>query len=289
MRRNAFTLVELLVVVAIITVLAALLLPSLSQALTMARQAQCANQLHQIHLGLMGYTNESSDRLPFLIGTGSGASSDLRKPTPLYSPTYPYTGLGLLIGTGYVGTVGARINQDFFCPDHVYHGNAYYQQYGQCDSGRGDYMAGWASCLRTAAPGSGYGWFGSNALISSNRTHPTGSDATVGGITYAMKLQDYMTGFVKYTVYGETSAAYRKGHRVLVVDHRNDEWNSNPGITWHGSYGPFSGPTDAPHASVANLALTDGAVKSVAFPTWQANYAMWASGLWWTAAERAVH
>ncbi len=49
--RAAFTLLELLVVTAIIGVLAALLLPALSAARGYARSTTCKNNLHQMGLG----------------------------------------------------------------------------------------------------------------------------------------------------------------------------------------------------------------------------------------------
>lgn len=57
-RARAFTLMELLVVIAVIAVLASLLLPTLSRARSSAWSARCKNNLRQLAIGLALYTGE---------------------------------------------------------------------------------------------------------------------------------------------------------------------------------------------------------------------------------------
>lgn len=58
---RAFTLVELLVVVAIVGVLAALLLPALSQAKASARQVKCVSNLRQLAVAAQLYWDENEN------------------------------------------------------------------------------------------------------------------------------------------------------------------------------------------------------------------------------------
>lgn len=63
-RRVGFTLVELLVVIAVIATLAALLLPALSRAKGKAWRVQCVNNQRQLCLAWHTYTDDNQGRLP---------------------------------------------------------------------------------------------------------------------------------------------------------------------------------------------------------------------------------
>jgi prepilin-type N-terminal cleavage/methylation domain-containing protein/prepilin-type processing-associated H-X9-DG protein len=63
--RRAFTLIEILVVVAVVALLIAVLLPALGRARTQAKTAVCANNLRQIATGFQEYLVKSRDRMPF--------------------------------------------------------------------------------------------------------------------------------------------------------------------------------------------------------------------------------
>lgn len=68
-RHGAFTLLEVLVVVAIIALLSAIMLPVLATARGMARRTSCTSQLRQIGLALHMYRQDADELPPYLSAT----------------------------------------------------------------------------------------------------------------------------------------------------------------------------------------------------------------------------
>jgi prepilin-type N-terminal cleavage/methylation domain-containing protein len=78
-QHRAFTLVELLVVITVVSIMAALLLPALAVAQRKAGRANCLSNLKQIGVGFRLFGNDNSDKFPWavsVVGGGSFNSSD---------------------------------------------------------------------------------------------------------------------------------------------------------------------------------------------------------------------
>ena len=71
---GAFTVLELLIVIAIIVLLAALLLPALSQAKAQARRIQCADHLRQIGLAFHYFAHDHNGQFPMAVPADNGGS-----------------------------------------------------------------------------------------------------------------------------------------------------------------------------------------------------------------------
>lgn len=106
--RRAFTLIELLIVIAIIGILASMLLPALKSARDMARMTACLNNVKQVGLAFQIYLSDNDGTLPESCeGWGNwGQDYNAKWKVSLGGPTTA------------IGKIRASLNNDqvFFCP-----------------------------------------------------------------------------------------------------------------------------------------------------------------------------
>ena len=76
MKKRIFTLIELLIVIAIIAILASMLLPALNKARSRAKNASCQARLKQVAAAAIGYTGDNGDFFPPVSNGIYGESND---------------------------------------------------------------------------------------------------------------------------------------------------------------------------------------------------------------------
>ena len=112
---SAFTLIEVLVVVAIIALLVAILIPSLVRVREQAKRSSCAANLHQQGLGMYSYAQDNRGYLPWR-GWFSYTISEHRREA--YAP--PFRGPGLQkVLVNIAMLLGKHVGKDWdvlYCP-----------------------------------------------------------------------------------------------------------------------------------------------------------------------------
>jgi prepilin-type N-terminal cleavage/methylation domain-containing protein/prepilin-type processing-associated H-X9-DG protein len=112
--RSGFTLIELLVVIAIIAILAAILFPVFAQARAAARKTTCISNNRQAVLGVLMYTQDFDETLPFCSNNGNAAVPRV----DWYDAIEPYIKVGAqLLATPPPGGYPRTQPGFWICPD----------------------------------------------------------------------------------------------------------------------------------------------------------------------------
>ena len=88
--RPAFTLIEMLVVIAILAIVAAILFPVFARARENARRSSCQSNLKQIGLGLLQYSQDYDDKLVRSWYGAGNSGSNLTTRYKWMDAAYPY-------------------------------------------------------------------------------------------------------------------------------------------------------------------------------------------------------
>jgi prepilin-type N-terminal cleavage/methylation domain-containing protein/prepilin-type processing-associated H-X9-DG protein len=113
--RHGFTLVEMLVVIAIIAVLAAIAFPGYKSMLENSRATQCTANLREIFTGIQGYVQDNNGQYPPSRRTGGN-------PEFWFAAIGPYLDEGRRFDQSKVKTGPWPQNIPFACPSCTNHG-----------------------------------------------------------------------------------------------------------------------------------------------------------------------
>ncbi len=117
-RRSGFTLIDVMVSLAVIAVLLAILAPSLTMVRETARKVRCSSNIRQVGIGIVMYADANKSQLPYSVFAAKVANDPQHLPQAMITLRRnnfrQWDGIGLLYSLDYLPTSGV-----FYCPSHT--------------------------------------------------------------------------------------------------------------------------------------------------------------------------
>ena len=107
-RMEGFSLVELLVVIAVIAILAGIMLPVASSLRESSRRAACNGQLRQVVMAIKGFAASQDGNMPPMMNVGKGVKSGMYQE--------PVNSKGPWVNLGELWNSGEFSKEIFVCP-----------------------------------------------------------------------------------------------------------------------------------------------------------------------------
>lgn len=268
MKRRAFTIVELLVVIAVIAMLSSLLLPAVQSAREAARRSNCLNNMRQLTLSALNYTDTKDHLPPPKVGRGSynglGSTFVLLLPFLEESAAYENYDLRKDVGSVENSPITTSLVPTFVCPS-MQNAELVHGQDGTPDLAAGSYIISF---------GTDYNGVGNGAFKEPPEDR---------GERYRLGLWNITDGLSKTFLFGEIDNSVRWTTTSSDAEHQPGKWGD---YTWANGYwfnsrghisGTFNnaGPTSeeempayrtyrSDHPDGVNFAFLDGSVRFVA-------------------------
>lgn len=230
--RPAFTVVELLIVIAILTILVAMLVPSLKRARETTHIVTCNMNLRQLNFYLMQYTNESKGVLP-------PAAIGIISPGDWHKFIAPYAGK----------KDNERFGRDYLaCPAEVGSYNGQYKAWGH-----------WGSV----------GGYGVNYAFKDKPFGRWETPAGPGNRSGSMRITDLSPN---HFLAGDATLPYIENPDWLSFDTDMDSDGVLDTYVGGRAFGPWVFNLFEPrHLGTGNLMFFDGSTRSVSLNAWATN------------------